>query len=51
MRGGIPAKAGMMEGTTFETSDELREELGLYLLYFDTAPRIRVWGQTLLHAL
>lgn len=27
----------MMEGTTFETSDELREELGLYPLYSDTA--------------
>ncbi len=42
----------LLEGTTFETAEELREELGLYLLYSDTArPHQGLGGKTPLQAL
>ena len=42
----------LLEGTTFETAEELREELALYLLYSDTARLHQgLGGKTPLHAL
>ncbi len=42
----------LLEGTTFETEEELREELGLYLLYYNTArPHQGLGGKTPLQAL
>ena len=42
----------LQEGTTFETAEELREELALYLLYSNTArPHQGLGGKTPLHAL
>ena len=37
----------LLEGTTFETAEELREELALYLLYYNTArPHQGLGGKT-----
>ena len=42
----------LLEGTTFETAEELREELALYLLYYNTArPHQGLGGKTPLQAL
>ncbi len=42
----------LLEGTTFETAEELKEELGLYLLYYNTErPHQGLGGRTPLQAL
>ena len=42
----------VLEGTTFETAEELKEELGLYLLYYNTErPHQGLGGRTPLQAL
>ncbi len=42
----------VLEGTTFETAEELKEELGQYLLYYNTErPHQGLGGRTPLQAL
>ena len=50
--GGRTLNEELLEGTTFETADELKEELGLYLLYYNTArPHQGLGGKTPLQSL
>ena len=50
--GGRTLNEELLEGTTFGTAEELREELGLYLLYYNTArPHQGLGGKTPFQAL